>query len=179
MTTHAKPARRAALETPYAAEKAASVERVTQAERMPKALPQLLRWYSDQWEMETPDKIHKVEVWYGRDTEDGRPVAKELTGGSKLGSHAWSGGFRTYLEEPTELLDEDGYYRTPLRAALTRLHRKWPMTSTFLFYVAQAGCDWKGVAERVHWAEEPFSIFLEEALRKLWREYAVQKVRLT
>ena len=30
---------------------------------MPKALPQLLRWYSDGWDAEVPTALHKSEVW--------------------------------------------------------------------------------------------------------------------
>jgi hypothetical protein len=171
--------RRSALETPYAKDHERSMENRLAKGRMPKDLRGLLRWYAQEWDMEVPDALHKVEVWYGRDREvDGTVWPRNLTGGSLLGTHAWHDRFRRYLENMDSEVDEDGYYKRPVHAALARLGRRWPITAQFLFYVAQSGYDWRGVAERVHWAEEPFCVFLEEALRKLWREYAEQKVRL-
>lgn len=178
MTTQNKPARRSALETPFSRDHERSMEARLEKGRMPKALPELLRWYSEAWDCEVPTKLHNIEVWYGQSTDNGRPVPQELTGGSKLGTHAWSGNFRAYLEDEDNKVDQDGYYRRPTHAALARLGHRKPMMARNLFALAQSGYDWRGVATRGHWDLEMYEVYITEALRKLWVEYAEQKVRL-
>ena len=163
-------ARRSLLDTPYQRDHERSMEARLEKGRMPKALPELLRWYSEAWDLEVPDKLHKVEVWadHGPDGQ----------GGSHLGTPAWRDPFRRYIENYDSELDQDGYYLRPVHAALSRFGRRHPMTARALFALAQCGYDWRGVATRGHWDVEMFGLFIEEALRRLWREYAEQKVRL-
>lgn len=130
----------------------------------PKGLPALLRWYAKAWEAEIPDKLHASGIW--------RDHGTQAEGGSALGSLPWSDPFRRYLENSPSEIDEDGYFRRPIHAALSRLSRPWPMMSRTLFAIAQAGFLWRDVATRGHWAVEMFEIYTEEALRRLWREYA-------
>ena len=137
---------------------------------MPKALPGLLRWYSEGWDAEVPTAIHKSEVW--------RDHGPQAQGGSKLGTPAYSDPFRRYLENTPSEMDADGYYRLPMHAALSRLSRTKPLTARALFAVAMCGYDWRGVAERMHYAEEMFEVYITSALMMLWREYADEGLRL-
>jgi hypothetical protein len=165
-----KPEGRVALETPHAKAHTVSVERRMGKGIMPKALPGLLRWYAEGWDSEVPTAIHKSEVW--------RDHGPQAQGGSKLGTPAHSDPFRRYLENMPSEMDADGYYTRPMHAALSRLGRRHPLTARALFAVAQSGYDWRGVAERGHWADEMFEVYIAEALRMLWREYADEGLRL-
>ncbi len=170
MVADRKPPRRAALETPFQRDYERSMESRLEKGKMPKALPELLRWYSEAWDLEIPDKLHKVEVWADH--------GEHATGGSQLGTPAWRDPFRRYIENYDSEVDVDGYYMRPVHAALSRMGRRHPLTARALFAVAQSGYDWRGVADRGHWPTEMFAMYIEEALRRLWREYAEQKVRL-
>lgn len=156
---------------------------------MPKALEGLLAWYAGLWDEEVPDRLHTVEVWNGRQAfrtieQDGkrRVVAvwpDELVGGSALGSHADTSLFRRYMEGYAAERDADGYYVRPMHAALARLARRDHWMARNLFAVAQAGYDWKGVADRGGWVHGMYRVYIEEALRRLWREFSDVEVRLT
>ena len=165
-----KPAARKALELPYATDHERSLAARMDKGVMPKGLPGLLRWYSQGWDAEVPTALHKSEVW--------RDHGIDAQGGSKLGSPAHTDPFRRYLENGSSEVDEDGYYLRPMHAALWRLGRRKPLMARHLFAVAQSGYDWRGVAERRHWTDEEYEVYLAEALRMLWREYADQAVRL-
>jgi hypothetical protein len=165
-----KPARREALEAPFQRQHEASMEARLAKGRMPKSLPELLRWYSEAWDAEIPDRPHKVEVW--------RDYGAEAQGGSHLGSPAWTDPMRRYLENYDSEVDADGYYVRPVHAALSRISRRGPLMARSLFAVAQSGYDWRGVADRGHWPVEMFQVYITEALRRLWMEYREQKVRL-
>lgn len=165
-----KPAGRVALESPYQRDHTASAEARMGKGIMPKSLPALLRWYSDGWDDEVPTALHKSEVW--------RDHGLHAEGGSKLGAPAHADPFRRYLENTPSETDIDGWFIRPMHAALSRLERRWPLTARALFAVAQSGYDWRGVAERGHWAEEMFEVYIAEALRMLWKEYSDVGLRL-
>jgi hypothetical protein len=175
MTTPTKTQRRRELEAPHAAEHEASLTRRMGKGVMPKSLPALLRWFSEEWDAEIPSAIHKSEVWMGR---AGEGIPPEQTGGSKLGTRAHTDTFRRFVENQPSEMDADGYYHRPMHAALSRLERRRPLTARALFAVAMSGYDWRGIAERGHWAEEMFEVFIAEALRMLWMEYSEQGLRL-
>ena len=175
MTLATKTAARAALERPYARENDASTAQAMERGKMPRTLADLLRWYAKGWDIEVPDSIHKAEVWIGR---PGEGVPAEHTGGSHLGTRAYTDPFRRYVENVPSETDVDGCYVRPMHAALSRMGRRYPLTARVLFAVAQAGYDWRGVAERMHYADEMFSLYLTQALAHLWSEYRSDVVRL-
>lgn len=172
--------------------------------RMPKELGGLLRWFAAEWDSEVPERLHTVEVWHGRQEyrqvpvtdadgqqkldADGQPVKRVetvwpdgpdgLVGGSGLGSHGLTDRFRRYMESYAGERDEDGYYVRPMHAALARLARRDHWMARNLFAVAQSGYDWQGVADRGHWVHGMYRVYIEEALRRLWLEYAEQGLRL-
>lgn len=175
-----KPEGRLALEAPHASDHTRSVTRRMDRSRMPKHLGGLLSWFSVEWDSEVPQRLHTVEVWHGRqEYRDGAPVwPREQVGGSALGSHAHTDPFRRYMESYAGEQDEDGYYVRPMHAALARLARRDHWMARNLFAVAQAGYDWQGVADRGHWVHGMYQVYIEEALRRLWFEYAEQGLRL-
>ena len=175
-----KPAARAALEAPHKGDHERSLMRAMERGRMPKGLGGLLAWFAAEWDSEVPQRLHTVEVWHGRqEYRDGAPVwPSTLVGGSALGAHALTDTFRRYMESYAGERDEDGYYVRPMHAALARLARRDHWMSRNIFAVAQAGYDWKGVADRGHWVHGMYQAYLEEALRRLWLEFSEREVRL-
>lgn len=165
---------------PYQREFEDSALRRADRGRMPKTLPQLLRWMSEQWVLETPAAIQVVEeVWsgkqeYHRDGSTRWPA--ELTGGSHLGTPREVGAFRHLMEGSPQAIDEDGSYIRPLRAALARLSWRRPLMARNLVAVMASGCDWRGVAARGGWAEEMYADYLTAALVTLWREYKEERM---
>lgn len=166
-----KPAGRVALEQPHRAAHVQSAEARMGKGIMPKTLPALLHWYATGWDEEVPTALHKSEVW--------RDHGPDAQGGSRLGTPAHTDSFRRYLEGMSSEMDADGYYSRPMHAALSRLHRSHPLTARALFAVAQSGYDWRGVAERGHWAEEMFRVYVTAALMMLFREYSDVGLRLS
>ena len=162
--------RRGALLSPHRRDFDASMDRRAGQGVMPKGLSGLLRWYSEGWDAEVPMALHKSDVW--------RDHGTHAEGGSRLGSPAHADPFRRYMELMPSQTDEDGWYALPMHAALARLAGRWPLTARTLFAVAQGGYDWRGVAERMHYAAEVFVLFLEQALSRLWQEHREQVVRL-
>jgi hypothetical protein len=177
-----KPEGRVALEAPYQRDQRASVERKADKGVMPKSIGALLNWYATLWDGEVPERLHVIEVYHARQETDPRTGEKrwpkELVGGSQLGSHGWSDQFRRYMESYASEVDVDGYYLRPCHAALARLATRDHWMARNLFAVAQAGYDWKGVADRAHWVHGMYLVYIEEALRRLWREYEDQALRL-
>ena len=137
---------------------------------MPKTLDGLLRWFVVRFAQETPEKLHVVEVWHDRLTNQEREEGKALVGGSLIGTHAFAAEFRLILEAPASVTDEDGYYLFPIRDALARLHRRWPFMARYLFRVGQVEGDWKRVADDLHWVHEAMEIYVAAALERLWRD---------
>lgn len=92
-------------------------------------------------------------------------------GGSAIGSPDDGGEFQALIYGSPSQTDEDGSYVRPLHRAIAELHRNgWQLTAGMFFALAAAGYDWRAIAERGHWAEEPFAIYLEAALGELWRK---------
>lgn len=171
MAASRKPERRAALELPYAREHEASALRAMDKGTAPKGLDQLVRWFREVCQGEAPVAIHKSGVWrdHGTDAE----------GGSHLGSPAWSDPFRRFLEgvDHPSALDPDGYYRWPLRAALSRMARRWPLTARALYQLALVDGDWRRLADVMSYPDEIMELYAERALDKLWREYSDTRMR--
>lgn len=176
----ANAATNAAKGAPYKAGHDTSAAGRMQRARQPETLPGYLRWYAEAWDDEVPTTLHKVEVWASSgEIVDGSGDKVSDPGGSKLGTRAWGNQFRRYMENVDSECDADGFYIRPMHAALSRMERRWPLTARSLFAVAQSGYDWRGVAERGHWAEEMFYRFLMDAFAALWKEYRDEVVRLT
>lgn len=98
--------------------------------------------------------------------------------GSALGTKADTDPFQRYLHNAAQETDEDAYYRRPMHAALYRIGKDHPLMARALFGLAQCGYDWRGLGTRGHWPVEMFEVYIEEALRRLWIEYADREVRL-
>ena len=165
-----KPAGRVALEQPHKDAHDISLGQRMGKGIMPKTLPGLLHWYATGRDEEVPTALHKSEVW--------RDHGEHAQGGSRLGTPAHTDSFRRYLEGMSSELDADGYFARPMHAALSRVHRSRPLTARALFAVAQSGYDWRGVAERGHWATEMFEVYITAALMMLWREHSDVGLRL-
>lgn len=174
--------RRAQLLTPYAPEHERSLNRRMESGVMPKDLGSLLRWYEDQWSLETPDRLHVQAVWKDKVTLAEAEQGIQPVGGSDTGAPAYSETFRQRIENSPSQLDEDGYYIRPLASALSRIgrgtqsHRAAPIMARVLMSVVNAGFDWCSVADRSGWHHEMFEVYLREALIRLWKEHREQKV---
>lgn len=144
---------------------------------MPKDLPGLLRWYEEQWSLETPERIHVHAVWRDQVTAYEAEQGVKPVGGSDTGAPAYSEPFRQRLENGPSQVDEDGYYARPMSAALARVGRHGrPMMARTLLSVAMTGFDWRAVADRGKWPHEMFEDYLREALIRVWREYRDRRV---
>lgn len=171
-TRSSKTDRRQALETPYQRESEASVERAMSRGIQPRNLHDLVRWYVDVCEGEAPTAIHKRELW--------RDHGAGADGGSKLGTKAWSDPFRRFLDsvDHPSAVDGEGIYRYPLRAALSRLSRRRPLTARALYQLALMQGDWRRLAEQMSYPDEFMELYIEKALAMCWREYS-ERVMLT
>ena len=184
----ANAAANAAKGAPYRRQHDASTERASRRDRMPQSLEALLAWFAEGWTGELPEKLHTVEVWNGRQEyrtveRDGKRRVEavwtdELVGGSALGSHADTSLFRRYMEGYAGQRDVDGYYVRPMHAAVARVALRDHWMARNLFAVAQAGFDWKGVADRGRWVHGMYRVYLTECLRRLWLEFSDVGVRL-
>lgn len=161
---------REALERPYRQDHEQSLQRRmggNQAQ-MPRTLDALVAWVMTAACEETPGRLHKPGVWHDH-----------AEGGSHLGSPALATEFRRYLENGPSAVDDDGYYRTPLRAAISRLRREMPTVAQDVDTLIRCGGDWRRLAEYLHMDRDVASLYLREALRRAWREFAVEVVRLS
>lgn len=173
LSTHSKPARRQLLETPYKDERERSIEARMSKGIQPKGLDQLLGWFCEVISDEVPVALHKAGVW--------RDHGEDAAGGSKLGTPAWSDPFRRFIEgvDHPSALDSDGYYKWPLRAALSRMDRnRKPLVARMLFQLALMGGDWRRLADKMSYPTEIMELTIERALFLCWREYASER-RLT
>ena len=141
------------------------------------------------WSQELPATIHRHEVFVGP-PDNGRETliaehssATELTGGSLLGSPAYSEPMRHLLEDDNPHREEPAVYEgsltvekhlvTPLRSAMRRCGR---MFEAYLVDVARAGGDWMTPAVRRGCTDEHIArVYANEAFRRLWREYQVDR----
>jgi len=150
--------------------------------QMPKTLDGLLRWFVEGWEAEIPRTIHSALGWSAEDgaiergPEKGWEVITDR-GGSRIGTHRWSGDFRSYLESGSGGVDEDGYYIRPIHNGLNELRKREPIMARVLFGLGQTGGDWALIAKRGHWPlmemEMPVPEFIaehyfRECLIRLW-----------
>jgi hypothetical protein len=98
-------------------------------------------------------------------------------GGSLLGTPAWNGTFRSLMENSPSIIDEDGFYRFPIRSALSRLHRRSPLMARTLFALSMREGDWRGLGIAYGWLPEMFEVYITEALRRLWQGTYAETVR--
>lgn len=169
-TRQRKPDARRALESPYQREHEASVETVFAKAPEPKGLPALIGWFREQCANELPETLHKAGVW--------RDYGPDAAGGSVLGAPAPSDPFRRFLENSPSETDADGFYVRPLRAALSRMSRRWPLTARHLFRLALVQGDWHRHADNEGFQREEMELYLERAVFLLWREFAREGLRL-
>lgn len=158
-----------ALRAPHQQDHRRSVERKAEQGKMPQTLSGLLRWYVGAFDAETPERLHKGEVWRDRVSTAEMGEGVQPTGGSHLGSPALADRFRRVTEGSESQIDEDGYYLFPVRAALSRLKRRRPLTVAILSRVAMCEGDWRAVADAIEYDHEVMELFLERALANLWR----------
>jgi hypothetical protein len=167
LATQKTPQRRA-LELPYKDERARSIEaRMVSKGVQPKGLDQLLAWFRDLIADEVPVALHKRGLWYDH--------GQDASGGSKLGTPAWSDPFRRFIEgvDHPSALNDDGFYLWPLRAALSRMDRdRKPLTARMLFQLALLGGDWHRLADQMCYPIEIMELTIERALMHCWREYS-------
>lgn len=156
---------------PYRREHEAATVRRMERGRMPRTLSGLLHWYTQALALELPDRTHKREVWRDSVSTHELEQGTQPTGGSHLGTPAWSGLFRAFIEGSESRTDEDGYYLFPVRSALCRLSRRWPATASYLFRVGMSEGDWRTTATALGYSLEIMEVFTEEALRKLWLQH--------
>lgn len=155
-------------ETPHHREHDSSVSARMERGKMPGSLDGLVRWYMGMWSDETPARLHKRELWHDQVTQHEREEGIAPMGGSLTGTLAWDATFRVVLENSPSIIDQDGYYRLPLRSALSRLHRRRPLMARNLFSLGMAGGDWRRLGDANGWAQEMYEVYIEEALRRLW-----------
>ena len=159
-------AQRSPRGAPYALVHGVSLERALARGAPPHTLAGLLHWFAVAWQAELPERIHVMGVWVGPQERDQDGVPRwppELLGGSALGAAPWSDAFRRWLTDHPGQTDQDGRYRTPLRAALWRL-----------------GLTIDGLGQMDIWAvpstipPQVVRIYAEVALGRLWAIYREQ-----
>jgi hypothetical protein len=169
--------------SPHNAEHVASVEARAQTGIEPRTLAQYIAWYRTACEEEAPMAIHIQSVWFqsrARPRMDGREeqIPAEHRGGSHLGSHAFTDSFRRYTEAGPREVDEDGYYRLPLKAALEEVSHERPLGVRRLVRLAQTGFDVQRMADIEGWSIREMQDILECHLAVLWVRYsALPKAR--
>ncbi len=159
-----------ALDSPYLVEYEASRGALFVDGRPPRNLAAAIAWFREQCHNEVPTTLHKSGVWrdYGTNAE----------GGSALGSPALSEPFRRLLENSASELDQDGFYVRPLRAALSRMSRRHPLTARHLYRLALVDGDWKRHAANEGFHDEEMQVYLERALFLLWRDFSREAQRI-
>lgn len=144
---------------------------------MPKGLPALIRWFRERCDAEIPDKVHKSGIW--------RDYGNEADGGSALGAPQLFDEFRRLIEGVPWQTDPDGYFAFPLRAALSQMYRGKPIIALHLFRLALVDGDWRRHADNLNrvdgsprWSREEMELFIEQALYRLWLNYAEMPLRI-
>ena len=178
-------------DAPYQSDHAGSIAR--------KAAPpkNLLAWFLEAFRSETPTEIEGHGAFVGQPDKPGRETlwAKvtrpaDLSGGSLLGSPAFVDDFRRFIEDGPRQVERAEYeghqdrgvhYRYPLRAALAELGGRgkptddFPFMARVLYRTAVRDGDWDGACESMGiYPVAVRKVYIEEALRRLWRHYEVE-----
>ena len=180
-------------DTPYDVEHDASVRRKAQPPK------NLLGWFLEAFRAETPDDLEGHSVFVGQADRPGKdtfgPGVKstsrkiDLVGGSLLGSPGYVDDFRRFIEDGPKQIERAEYegnadsyvhYKFPLRAALAELGGRGKDTDTYpfmarvLYRTALRDGDWDGACASMGICEPVRKVYVEEALRRLWRKYEVE-----
>ena len=179
-------AQRSPRGAPYALVHGVSLERALARGAPPHTLAGLLHWFAVAWQAELPERIHVMGVWVGPQERDQDGVPRwppELLGGSALGAAPWSDAFRRWLTDHPGQTDQDGRYRTPLRAALWRLAGRGSLSEDRPFmarFLWRLGLTIDGLGQMDIWAvpstipPQVVRIYAEVALGRLWAIYREQ-----
>lgn len=161
---------------PYVKDHERSVaRRMERGGSMPRSLEGLIAWYIGEVADELPERLHKGEVWSDRVSLYERSEGIRAQGGSALGSPAYSGGMRLRLEAPATIVDEDGSFLHPMRAALEEMRRNGHrFLAGNLHRLAQREGDWRGLADAKGWEHEEMAFYLQKGLEKLWFCYRTE-----
>jgi hypothetical protein len=165
------------MQAEYAVEHRASSERRFIRSRMPRTLDGFIGWLLTRANLEAPEAIHAATIWRDRVSLSELQAGIHAVGGSHLGSPAYSGLFRLIVEGNVSAVDEDGFYVTPLRSALSRLARRQPFMARAIAGLIGCGGDWRKLAQYNDWHPEMAEVYLHEGLRRLWTETYDQVVR--
>lgn len=114
--------------------------------REPRTLRDFLRELRTAMEAEVPVRLHQ------------RGVEADEAGGSALGTPKWSSAFRAYVTGIPSQLTQDGDYRWPLRASVSRMCRSGWMEQEAARFV------WLTLAHDFDWLEAA-RILTETTLR--------------
>jgi hypothetical protein len=161
----------------FARDHDSSVMRKAERGVMPKGIDGLVHWYIGALSEELPDRLHKGELWHDGVSPSEREEGVRPQGGSLLGTPAWDGTFRALLEGSPSTIDEDGYYRFPVHAALSRMTRREAWMAQDLWELARREGDWRGMAKACLCHPQRFEVYITEALRRLWLGCHDQSVR--
>lgn len=158
--------RRAAMLSPHSVEHEASVERAMSKGIQPKGLDALVTWFRVLIHEEVPVTLHKAERWHDH--------GMEAEGGSRLGAPGWTDPFRRFIEsvEHQSMTDAEGFYRWPVRATLSRMSRRKPLTARALYQLALMDGDWRRLADQMSYPDEFMELYIERALAMCWREFS-------
>lgn len=164
-------------DAPYQREHERSSEARMERGKMPHTLDAAIRWLMRRVDEEMPVAIHSSELWRDRVSVGEMEHGVHAVGGSALGSLAWAALFRALLEGSPSACDEEGFYRFPLRSALSRLHRRQPFMARAIVSLVGHDGDWRSMAKHNGWPAEMLEVYLAEALRRCWMETYDQTVR--
>lgn len=156
------------MREPFRTEHAESISRGMERGKMPQTLDGLLHWFMLRVADETPERLHRAEVWHDEVSSHERSEGVQPVGSSASGAQAWAGEFKAIMQSSPSITDEDGFYRFPVRAALSRMSRRRPLMARFLFALGMAGGDWQRLADQRGWAYEEMQTYAEAALTALW-----------
>lgn len=166
-----------ALREPYRADHEASLAARMERGKPPATLGALLAWFTGLLADEVPMALHRHDLWRDRVSLAELEAGVKAQGGSVLGSPDWAGMFRAYISGSPSMVDEDGYYVFPLRAALSRMSRRDSDRSVRLCQLALASGDHEALALRLGVPLDIMEGYLRDALPRLWRGTYEQTVR--
>jgi hypothetical protein len=115
-----------------------------------------------------PRGLMELLAWFESDSV--QEVWRRHGGGSRLGTLAWSDGFRRILEAPRSQ-DPEGFYLLPLAAALASIERRDSYMAAYLRAIALAGFEVSPVGMRAGLPESVAMVYAREALECLYRAY--------